>query len=198
MSEQNYSDAAGVLNEVITAFQKVNPDDRERLLQTVATFFGVGAHSPSGPVAYHPQVAQGVPGPVDDVAFSEDRSMSPKEFLAQKQPQTDVEKVACLAYYLAHYRGVQHFKTIDISQLNTEAAQIKLSNAAYAVDNAAKMGYLAPSTKGSKQISAAGERFVRELPDREAAKAAMKSVLPRRRSRKQSEDSSNKLLRPRA
>jgi len=42
-----------------------------------------------------------------------------------------------------------------------------------AVDNATKTGYLVPSIKGSKQISAYGERFVEALPDREAAKQIM-------------------------
>jgi len=32
------------------------------------------------------------------------------------------------------------------------------------------MGYLVPSVKGSKQLSASGEKFVEALPDRDAAK----------------------------
>ena len=55
-------------------------------------------------------------------SFSDRQELSPKEFLFQKQPKTDVERVACLAYYLTHYRGTPHFKTVDISKLNTEAA----------------------------------------------------------------------------
>jgi len=47
--------------------------------------------------------------------------MSPKDFLLEKQPRTDVERIACLAYYLTHYRATPHFKTIDLSILNTEA-----------------------------------------------------------------------------
>ena len=112
--------------------------------------------------------------------------MAPKEFVLQKQPRTDVERVACLAFYLTHYRNMPHFKTIDISKLNTEAAQSKMSNAAVAVDNATKTGYLAPATKGTKQISAPGEVFVQALPDREAAKAAMDRIRPRKRKSRKS------------
>jgi hypothetical protein len=101
--------------------------------------------------------------------------------MLRKQPRTDVERVACLAYYLANYRETPHFKTLDISKLNTEAAQVKFSNAAKAVDNATAYGYLVPSTKGNKQLSAAGELFVEALPDRAAAKATMDSARPRRR-----------------
>jgi hypothetical protein len=50
-----------------------------------------------------------------------------------------------------------------------------------AVDNATKTGYLVPSIKGSKQISAYGERFVEALPDRETAKEIMASARARRR-----------------
>lgn len=113
-------------------------------------------------------------------SFSEDRSLSPKEFLLEKKPYTDVDRVACLAYYLTHYRATPHFKTLDLSKLNTEAAQIKFSNAAQAVDNASKSGLLAQASKGQKQLSAGGELYVEALPDREAAKEAFAHARPRR------------------
>jgi hypothetical protein len=49
-----------------------------------------------------------------------------------------------------------------------------------AVDNARALGYLAPATSGNKQLSAAGERFVELLPDRDAAREAMQRFRPRR------------------
>jgi hypothetical protein len=117
-------------------------------------------------------------------AFSNDTSMTPKEFLIEKQPRTDVERIACLAFYLTRYRDTPHFKTLDISKLNTEAAQPKFSNAANATNNAVKRGYLVHSVKGQKQLSAGGELFVRALPDREAARSAMASLRPRRRHKR--------------
>jgi hypothetical protein len=116
--------------------------------------------------------------------FSKEQSLSPKEFLLKKQPRSDVERVACLGYYLAHYRDQPSFKTFDISKLNTEAAQTKLSNAAYAVNNANKCGYLAPALKGMKQLSAIGEIYVEALPDREAAAAALAHARPKRTSKR--------------
>jgi hypothetical protein len=104
--------------------------------------------------------------------------------MLDKGPATDVERVACLAYYLTHYRNQPHFKTIDISKVNTEAAQPKFSNAALSVNNATKRGYLAPAVKGHKQLSAAGEQFVRALPDREAARAMMQRVRTKRHSKR--------------
>ena len=67
--------------------------------------------------------------------------ITPKEFILQKQPHTGVERVACLAYYLTHYRDISHFKTLDISKLNTEAAQPKFANAALSVNDASKTGH---------------------------------------------------------
>jgi len=104
----------------------------------------------------------------------------------EKQPKTDVERLACLAYYLTHFRELPHFKTIDLSKLNTEAAQPKFSNPAFSARNAVNYGYLAPATKGQKQLSAAGELFVRNLPDREAAKAAMSAATKRRKNSRSS------------
>jgi hypothetical protein len=106
--------------------------------------------------------------------------------LLNKQPRTDVERIACLAFYLTYYRDLPHFKTLDLAKLNTEAAQPKFSNTAYAATNALKMGYLAPATKGQRQISAAGEQFVSALPDREAAKLAMLNARPKRSPRRNS------------
>ncbi|MGC9261448.1 MAG: hypothetical protein ACP5I8_15390, partial [Phycisphaerae bacterium] len=112
--------------------------------------------------------------------FSNHVDRSPKQFLEDKQPHSDADRVACLAYYLAHYRGIPHFKTVDISKLNTEAAQFKFSNAAVAVNNAALHGLLTSAGKGNKQISAVGERFVEALPDRESAKKVLQKIRIRR------------------
>ncbi len=169
-----------VLNEILAAFRKLEPGSYERMLDTVRTFLGIGHHpSANAPTVPH----RGGATSTSEASFSEDRSPSPKQFLLEKQPKTDVERVACLAYYLTHYRDTPHFKTLDVSKLNTEAAQVKFSNAAVAVDNAAKQNYLVPASRGSKQISAVGEQFVLALPDREKAKSIMRSARPRRKAR---------------
>lgn len=124
------------------------------------------------------------PAAANENGFSRDRSVSPKEFLRDKHPVTDVERVTCLAYYLTHYRETPYFKTVDISALNTEAAQPKFSNTAAAVDNARALGYLVAATKGNKQITAAGEKFIELLPDRDAAREALRTFRPRPRTKK--------------
>jgi hypothetical protein len=170
------------LTEVLPPFKKLNHEARARLLQTIATIFGFGSADILGKAL----VSSSQPSSSERTStFSEDRALLPKDFMFQKQPKSDVERVACLAYYLTHYRDTPYFGTIDISKLNTEAAQHKFSNAAQAVDNATKYGYLVQATKGNKQISPVGERFVEALPNRDEAKAAMANARPKRRIRRQ-------------
>lgn len=177
-------DELEILQKVLSALQNLQPDARKRLLQTVATFFGIESIKSSRIIATEARLIE--PTYRSDKglsSFSEDRAISPKEFLLEKQPRTDVERVACLAFYLTHYRDIPHFKTVDISKLNTEAAQRKFSNPSIAVDNATKLGYLVPSTKGRKQLSAPGELFVQELPNYAAAKDVMAKARPRRKTK---------------
>jgi hypothetical protein len=169
-------DATLALKKMLDIMSTVAPESRQRLIQSLATFFDLPQATTSG-VSTTGNKRDGIP-------FSEERALSPKEFLFEKKPQSDVERVTVLAYYLTHYRDTPYFKTLDISKLNTEAAQAKFSNPAYAVDNATKYGYLVPAGKASKQLSAAGELFVQALPDREAAKTAMQNARPKRRSKK--------------
>lgn len=181
MEDENAS-AAQALNSVIKILSPLDDDARKRVFKAVSTFFHLdmdGSYSRSQPDSLsNPEAARRRP------PFSTEYAPTPKEFLISKQPRTDVERIACLAYYLTHYREMPHFKTLDLAKLNTEAAQPKFSNAAYAAANAANMGYLAPATKGLRQLSAAGEQFVDALPDREAARLAMKNARPRRISRR--------------
>lgn len=188
MTDQPDSSKAefSALQEVIAALQRVpSQDARQRIFDAAATFLDLRlGGSGSSPPRRAAPAGEKSEGHSSYPSFSADISLSPKEFLLEKQPRTDVERIATLAYYLTHYRDTPHFKTLDISKLNTEAAQPKFSNAASSANNAVKQGYLVPSMKGQRQLSAAGERFVAALPDREEARKAMSLSAPRRKSRR--------------
>jgi hypothetical protein len=179
---EDLSAEAEVLAQTVAALRGLSKAGRERVLQTLNTFFGspkTGAAHVNTPVAES--------GSSRHVAsFSEDRTLAPKAFMLDKKPLTDLERVTCLAYYLTHYRDTPEFKTIDLSKLNTEAAQVKLSNPAMAVDNAVKAGLLVATSKGNKMIGANGELYVQALPDRDAARAAIAHARPRRKKRQRS------------
>jgi len=182
-SPDDESKRVRALTEVISALQHVDDEARRRILASVRTYFGL-TDVAQGQVGTQDQRVAPVGAESKAGSFSEDRSISAKEFLLQKRPQTDVERVACLGYYLTHYRDMPRFKTFDISKLNTEAAQFKFSNAAAAVDNAARKGFLTSATQGTKQITAMNEQFVQALPNREAAREAIAGLARRRRSRR--------------
>ena len=171
------------LQTMIAALQGVDAEARQRIFDAAATFLDIRPPGGGGSRRTPPSVEAPENTPTYP-SFSADTAMSPKEFLFQKQPRSDVERIAALAYYLAHYRDTPHFRTLDLSKLNTEAAQPKFSNAASSANNAVKQGYLVPTTKGQRQLSAAGERFVAALPDRDAARTAMSQGAPKRRSRR--------------
>ena len=163
---------AAVLPEVIASFKKVNAESRKRLLSTLATFFGI-----------EPDHAVITPSSRVLEALSRRTVRSRRRNSCDKSGPAPhgrgTSGVPCvLSDALSRH---PHFKTLDISQLNTEAAQIKFANAANSVNNASTYGYLTATTKGNKQLTAAGEAFVEALPDRDAAREAMSNARPRRR-----------------
>lgn len=174
-----------ILQAILRALDKVSEEGQERILRTVSTFYGLDLSN--GPRLIPSAMPAGTHIATTDrrLNFSDRETLSPKDFLHGKLPKTDTERVACLAFYLSQYRDTQYFKTIDISKLNTEAAQIKFSNPAAAVANTTASGLVTPAGSGKKQISAFGERFVDALPNREDAKAVLNSMR-KRRSRKRS------------
>ena len=170
-------------HSIISALNPLPNETRRRLLESAATLLS-SEQSPR-PYAANVPTPTATPSSWRSAApFSTDTEMSPKDFLFAKGPQTDVERIACLAYYLTHYRAAPHFKTVDLSLLNTEAAQPKFANTSVSSNNAVKLGYLVSSTKGQRQLSAVGERFVRALPDRDSAKEALASLRKRSRVKK--------------
>jgi hypothetical protein len=156
------------------------------VIRTAAERLGVqssDAHSPP-PITGAARITGQQMGETPAPLVSGD-SVTPKYFLDQKRPKTDPERVACLAFYLTHHRATPHFKTADISAMNTDAAQSAFSNASYATKVAESKGFIAPAAKrGQKQISAFGEKFVDALPDRDAVNAVVEENRKRHRKGK--------------
>jgi hypothetical protein len=98
MSDTNDTSSAALeaLQTIITALSRLDASERERVLRSVTTFFG----SSTAPV--HQREAS-VPqrSGLRDLDFSGDNAPKPKEFMLEKQPRTDVERIACLAYEMS-------------------------------------------------------------------------------------------------
>ena len=187
---EDFENEAKAVQEVTSALKNLKPLSREKVINSVLALLGGGGNSIKRSYSTPINVSNS-PSHIEPASsFSEDRDLSPKEFILQKKPLTDVERVACLAYYMEHYREQAKFKTIDISKLNTEAAQRKFSNPTLAMKNAIQGGYLISADKGQRALSAGGEQFVLALPDREAARSAMSHSKPKRKNKAKSKSKS--------
>jgi hypothetical protein len=179
-SQENFDAELDAMRTCAIALEQLTDDAKGRTLQWLIERY---SHASARDLGKEATAALsrtvGVPG----TSASSGSGLTPKRFVQEKSPRTDVERIAVLAYYLANYRDIEHFKTADLTALNTEAAQRRLSNAADAASNATKSsGFLADAGKGMRQLTAKGEEAVEALPDREALKAVMaRHASPRRR-----------------
>ena len=174
--------------EVAAVLLPLKADGRARVVATVGTFFGL-ADAPAAPIAAPKAAAPrgGAPAgrraapktaaaaKVPQAAAATGAGPTPKAFMAEKKPATDVERVACLAYYLTHHRDMKQFKAGDIRKLAGEVGGKGFGNAMTSVNNTTRAGFLATVSRGNKRLAAAGKRYVDKLPDRAAAKAAKKA-----------------------
>jgi hypothetical protein len=171
------------LGEVLSALSNLDDDGRQFVMRAAADRLGLV--SAGGTATLQPPPRLSTAGVTAQASPHAGSTVDPKHFMDQKRPNTDVERVTCLAYYLNHHRGTPHFKTADISALNTEAAQPALSNTSFAVGNAEKAGYVATAgRRGSKQITAYGEKVVNALPEPDAVKEVIAAEKRRHARRK--------------
>ena len=164
-----------IFQNIVTGLSAFDKDTQTRILQSVVTFLEIGdvkASRSSVPI----QGLGDVRVVQEGVEFSQRKQMNPKEFLLEKVTRSLITGVARLAFYLTYYRDTPHFKTLDLSTLNTEAAQQKFSNPTQTVNDSTKVGLLVPASRGQKQLSAMGEQYVKALPDKEAAKKVLKRM----------------------
>jgi hypothetical protein len=173
--------ALEAMKTAVGALANLSSDEQRRALRWVAETLGI-SDEPSVPIS-DPSQKPKAPRTTLPNQGGVLGSLTPKQFMAEKRPSTDVERIACLAYYLTHARETPRFKTRDLTDLNTEAAGDRFSNAAYSSKNAMdQSGFLAQAGKGTRQITKRGEDVVEALPDREAL-AAVLAESPKRRRR---------------
>jgi hypothetical protein len=165
-NKQEFQADIEALGKVLTALSNLNLSAQQWVLSTAAGRLNLPAATsaqPTSNTSTKPAATTTTPGGLKD--------FSPKEFMRQKSPKSDVDRVACLAFYLTYARNTSAFSARDLTAMNTEAAGPKI-NMSRAVDNAAKQsGYLTSAGKGKKQITTYGEDVVNVLPDYEAVKA---------------------------
>ena len=163
------------------ALEPLDEAQRRFVLKTVAERLGISMTTGFVPGSSQASAAGGAPtgGGVTPPAGATGcggvlDGQTPKQFLKLKMPKTDVQRIACLAHNLTQARSQPHFKTLDLTKLNTDAGGTPFSNASLAVGNATSLSkFLGSVGQGKKQITALGEDVVAALPDQEAVKAVL-------------------------
>jgi hypothetical protein len=170
------------LGTILTALADLDGTQRVWVLASVAAKLEIAIPNQAGaPRLPGANAPPGGPG----AAISGDPGTNAhaKAFLRAKNPTNTVQRVACLAYYLTHYRGTPKFKTRDISKMNSDAAGTSIGNPSQAVGNATTQSkYLAPAGSAKKQLTGFGEEVVNALPNQEAV-AALEKAEPARKRR---------------
>lgn len=168
------------LKNILSTLEPLNEDQRKFVLKTAAERFGlVIPKNQNFEDAVNSEVT-----PFETKSQKSLANMTPKEFVKIKNPDSDVLRVVCLAYYLTHARKQPHFKSEEIAKLNTEAAYQNFGNPLKTVNNAmARSHFLAPAGGGKKQITAHGEDVVNALPDLEAVGEIIKKYKKSKRAK---------------
>ncbi len=177
VTKSEFRDDVTALGTVLDALSQLEAPAQQWVLRTAATRLQV-------PVTLVP--GQPVPPitPTPDVLLAAGTvgGLGPKDFLRLKAPKSDVDRVACLAFYLTFGRQTASYAARDVTAINTEAAGPKI-NMSRAVDNAANQsGYLTSAGKGKKQLTTLGEDVVNALPDYQKVKEII--ATGRRKARK--------------
>src|SRR6266511_3165755 len=101
--------------DVIHRLEDFDNEARRSVFRRALGFFELDIASSATPIR-HPQSDR---APIQQESanggaphFGDRAELPPKEFMFQKQPRTDIERIACLAYYLTHYRDSRQFETI--------------------------------------------------------------------------------------
>lgn len=183
--KSGFSDEIEALGVVLDALSSLDDEKRAFVYKMAGERLGI-VFSTQRESGQSGSDASGGGGDTDDDGNIVNDNITPKDFMRKKNAKTDVERIACLAFYLTHHRGTGAFKTKEVTDLNTEAALPKLSNASQSMKNATNQNnYLASAGKGNKQITALGEDVVNALPDHEkVAEVLANSRKPKRRKKR--------------
>jgi hypothetical protein len=102
-----------------------------------------------------------------------------------KRPETDVQRVACLGYYLVHTTNKPGFSSKEVIQANTDSGGPSNINFTRALDNATRRSrYLSNRGPKEKQLTTLGEDVVVALPDQAAVGAIEAETRGRGKGRK--------------
>lgn len=98
----------------------------------------------------------------DEAATKRDQSVTPKEFMADKDPGTTYEKATALAYFAKYHRGQDAITSDKLDKLITQAQldDFKASDALYNAERS--KGYMENLGGGRFKLTQTGIRYVQQ------------------------------------
>lgn len=171
MMAEKKTDPADALVAVLKALGPLNEPDRQWVLQSAAARWSLQLQgSASGGAAGGGLAGAGNNGAGAADAQAAIAKKDARAFMRAKRPATDMQRVACLGYFLVHTTNKPGFTSKEIGQANTESGGTSI-NLPRALDNATRTAkYLANRGVKEKQLTTLGEDIVDALPDQTAVK----------------------------
>lgn len=113
MSDNDGKGISEAAASVMAALQPLAPEERGRVIQSMAALFGI---APAAPARQERSAAeQPVNASQKLGGAAGHKPVSLVELIKDKQPATNAQRIACFAYYREKYEGVQNFSSADLS-----------------------------------------------------------------------------------
>src|SRR6187402_471673 len=113
MNDIDITKVAAASAAVMAALHDLNQEERSRVIQGAAVLLGV-APGPA-PAATQSTNARRDNDSGGGVTPQQGKKISLVEFIKEKQPSTNPQKIACFAYFREHMEGVENFSRADLS-----------------------------------------------------------------------------------
>jgi hypothetical protein len=167
-------DPTAALVVVVKALEPL-PDADRQWVQSAASRWSIIVQGPAANSGVLSSNASGGSGQTHGGASSTDieSAIAKKDvraFIRLKRPNTDVQRVACLGYFLVRTTGNHGSSSKDVSKAHTDSGGSKI-NMTRALDNATRQAkYLSNRGPREKQLTTLGEDIVVALPQQQALK----------------------------
>ena len=165
-------DAPSALVSVIKALEPLTDVDRQWVLQAASSRWNLKLPAASGGAAANAS---------SEALRSATQTQTPlegkvREFIRAKKPTSDVQRVACLIYFLAKTTNKEGFISKEINQAHIDSGGSKI-NLPRALDNATRRSKFISNRGGKeKQLTPLGEDIVDALPDQQKVSDLIKEA----------------------
>jgi hypothetical protein len=168
------SDSTSALVTVVKALEALDETGRQWVLQSAANRWTLSLQLPSPAGGGNPGGGGGTPNGANAAdAQSAIVRKDARSFIRAKKPASDVERVACLGYYLLKTTAQPGFTSKDLAAAHTDSGGSKI-NMPRALDNATRQSkFLSNRSRSEKQLTTLGEDVAEALPDRDRVNQIM-------------------------